>query len=130
MNGKFCKDPKLATPNDLFFSGLINPRNIENQVGSTVSPEGTLYVGYITSNPENKLFTKVLNKGDVFVFPVEHIYFQFNIGKAKVVVIAVLSSQNSGVITIVNTVFRLNPAVNSDVLSKAFRLDQNVMKSL
>jgi hypothetical protein len=28
----------------------------------------TQLVGFITSNPENHLFTKVFNKGDVFVF--------------------------------------------------------------
>ena len=37
--------------------------------------EGTLYVGFVTSNTENYLFTKVLNKGDVFVFPVGLIHF-------------------------------------------------------
>ena len=36
--------------------------------------EGTLLVGFVTSNP-NKLFTKVLNKGDVFVFPIGLIHF-------------------------------------------------------
>jgi quercetin dioxygenase-like cupin family protein len=38
--------------------------------------EGSLYVGFVTSNPDNKLFTKVLNKGDVFVFPEGLIHFQ------------------------------------------------------
>ncbi|PWA99171.1 hypothetical protein CTI12_AA010990 [Artemisia annua] len=31
--------------------------------------EGSLLVGFVTSNPDNKLFTKRLEKGDVFVFP-------------------------------------------------------------
>ncbi|KAK0600269.1 hypothetical protein LWI29_021786 [Acer saccharum] len=173
VNGKFCKDPKLATPNDFFFTGLNIPRNTENQVGSIVTPvnvaqipglntlgislaridyapygglnppnihpratgilvvqEGTLYVGFVTSNPENKLFTKVLNKGDVFVFPAGLIHFHFNIGKTKAVAITALSSQNPGTITIGNAVFGSNPAINPDVLSKAFQLDQNVVKSL
>ncbi|RHN72913.1 putative germin, rmlC-like cupin domain-containing protein [Medicago truncatula] len=30
--------------------------------------EGTLEVGFITSNPENRHFRKVLHKRDVFVF--------------------------------------------------------------
>ncbi|KAL5837592.1 hypothetical protein ACOSQ3_014761 [Xanthoceras sorbifolium] len=172
VNGKFCKDPKLATPNDFFFSGLNVPRNTSNPVGSTVTPvnvaqiaglntlgvslvridyapygqnpphthpraseilvvqEGTLYVGFVTSNPENKLFTKVLNKGDVFVFPVGLIHFQFNIGKTNAVAFAGLSSQNPGVITIANAVFGSDPAINPDVLARAFQLDQKVVKSL
>uniref|UniRef100_A0ACD5ZVD9 Uncharacterized protein n=1 Tax=Avena sativa TaxID=4498 RepID=A0ACD5ZVD9_AVESA len=40
--------------------------------------EGTLYVGFVTSNPNNTLLSKVLNKGDVFVFPEGLIHFQFN----------------------------------------------------
>ncbi|KAL5837591.1 hypothetical protein ACOSQ3_014760 [Xanthoceras sorbifolium] len=172
VNGKFCKDPKLATPNDFFFSGLNVPRNTSNPVGSTVTPvnvaqiaglntlgvslvridyapygqnpphthpraseilvvqEGTLYVGFVTSNPENKLFTKVLNKGDVFVFPVGLIHFQFNIGKTNAVAFAGLSSQNPGVITIANAVFGSDPAINPDVLARAFQLDQKVVESL
>ncbi|KAI9185999.1 hypothetical protein LWI28_012880 [Acer negundo] len=92
--------------------------------------EGTLYVGFVTSNPDNKLFTKVLNKGDVFVFPIGLIHFQFNIGKTNAVAFAAQSSQNPGVITIANAVFKSDPPINPDVLAKAFQLDQNVVKSL
>ncbi|KAJ4721152.1 Germin-like protein 1 [Melia azedarach] len=59
--------------------------------------EGTLYVGFVTSNQlNNTLIAKVLKKGDVFVFPVGLIHFQFNIGKTNAVAIAALSSQNPG----------------------------------
>uniref|UniRef100_A0ACD6A2L5 Uncharacterized protein n=1 Tax=Avena sativa TaxID=4498 RepID=A0ACD6A2L5_AVESA len=55
--------------------------------------EGTLYVGFLTSNPENKFLSKVLNKGDVFVFPIGLIHFQFNPNPYKpAVAISVLSS--------------------------------------
>ncbi|KAK0600209.1 hypothetical protein LWI29_012739 [Acer saccharum] len=172
VNGKFCKDPKLATPDDFFFSGLNIPGNTSNPDGSTVTfvnvaqiaglntlgvslvridyapygqiqphthpraseilvvQEGTLYVGFVTSNPENKLFTKILNKGDVFVFPIGLIHFQFNIGKTNAVAFAGLSSQNPGVITIANAVFGSDPPINPNVLARAFQLDQNVVKSL
>ena len=173
VNGKFCKDPKLATPEDFFYSGLNIPRNTSNPVGSTVNPvnvaqipglntlgislvrvdyapygglnpphthprateilvvvEGTLYVGFVTSNPDNRLITKVLYPGDVFVFPVGLIHFQFNIGNTNAVAFAALSSQNPGVITIANAVFGSDPAINPDVLAKAFQLDQNIVKQL
>ena len=92
--------------------------------------EGTLYVGFVTSNTKNRLFTKVLNKGDVFVFPVGLIHFQFNVGKTNAIAIAGLSSQNAGVITIANAVFGSNPPINPDVLTKAFQLDKNVVQYL
>ncbi|XVF57030.1 hypothetical protein PTKIN_Ptkin06aG0170100 [Pterospermum kingtungense] len=77
---------------------------------------------------ENRLITKVLNPGDAFVFPVGLIHFQFNIGKTNAV--AGLSSQNPGVITIANAVFGSNPPINPDVLTKAFRLDKNIVTNL
>ena len=92
--------------------------------------EGTLLVGFVTSNPENRLISKVLYKGDVFVFPVGLIHFQFNIGHTNAVAIAALSSQNPGVITIAKAVFGSNPAINPDVLSRAFQLDKNVVEYL
>ena len=92
--------------------------------------EGTLLVGFVTSNPENRLFTKVLNKGDGFVFPIGLIHFQFNIGHTNAVAIAGLSSQNPGVITIANAVFGSDPAIDSDFLARAFQLDKNVVKNL
>ncbi|EOY10765.1 Germin-like protein subfamily 1 member 18 [Theobroma cacao] len=173
VNGKFCKDPKLATAEDFFFSGLNVPRNTTNPVGSVVTPvnvdqilglntlgislvridyapyggqnpphihprgteilvvlEGTLYVGFVTSNPDNRLISKVLYPGDVFVFPIGLIHFQQNVGKTNAVAFAGLSSQNPGVITIANAVFGSNPPINPDVLTRAFQLDNKVVKYL
>ena len=173
VNGKFCKDPKLATPDDFFYKGLNIPKPPTFPVGSTVTPvnvdqipglntlgislvridyapnggqnpphthprateilfvqEGTLYVGFVTSNPDNTLFSKILYPGDVFVFPIGLIHFQVNIGKTDAVAFAGLSSQNPGVITIANAVFGSKPPINADVLARAFQLDLNVVKAL
>ncbi|XP_022742042.1 germin-like protein subfamily 1 member 14 [Durio zibethinus] len=173
VNGKLCKDPKLATADDFFFSGLEKAGNTSNAVGSKVTPvnvdqipglntldislaridyapngglnpphthprgteilvvaKGTLYVGFVTSNPDNRFITKVLKTGDVFVFPVGLIHFQFNVGKTNAIALAGLSSQNPGVITIANAVFGSKPPINPDVLSKAFKLDKEVVKYL
>ncbi|KAE8726905.1 Germin-like protein subfamily 1 member 7 [Hibiscus syriacus] len=170
VNGKLCKDPKLATPEDFFFSGLNIPGNTSNQVGSTVTPavvpglntlgislvridyapyhglnpphthpraseilvvvEGTLYAGFVTSNPDNRLFAKVLYPGDVFVFPVGMIHFQLNVGSGNAVAFAALSSQDPGVITIANAVFGSDPGINPDAVAKAFQLDKNMVRQL
>ncbi|KAJ0014079.1 hypothetical protein Pint_20267 [Pistacia integerrima] len=92
--------------------------------------EGTLLVGFVTSNPNNTLISKVLNKGDVFVFPIGLVHFQFNIGKTNALAFAGLSSQNPGVITIADAVFGSNPPINPDFLAKAFQLDVKVVKDL
>ncbi|XP_068656177.1 putative germin-like protein 2-1 [Aristolochia californica] len=92
--------------------------------------EGTLYVGFITSNPENRLITKTLQKGDVFVFPVGLVHFQYNNGSTDVVAIAALNSQNPGVISIADAVFGSNPPIYVDVLTKAFQVDKKVVERL
>ncbi|XP_026442811.1 putative germin-like protein 2-1 [Papaver somniferum] len=89
--------------------------------------EGTLEVGFVTSNPDNILIKKVLQKGDVFVFPIGLIHYQRNIGYVNAVAIAALSSQNPGAITIANAVFGSNPAISSEVLTKAFQLDKSTV---
>ncbi|XP_006856738.3 putative germin-like protein 2-1, partial [Amborella trichopoda] len=172
VNGKVCKDPKLAQANDFFFAGLDKPGNTANALGSRVTQvnvaqiaglntlgismvridyapggqnpphthprateiltilEGSLYVGFVTSNPDNRLITKTLQKGDVFVFPEGLIHFQQNVGYKNAVAIAALSSQNPGVITIANAVFGSKPAINSNVLAKAFQVDNKVVNQL
>ncbi|KAF8408738.1 hypothetical protein HHK36_004806 [Tetracentron sinense] len=89
--------------------------------------EGSLHVGFVTSNPDNRLITKVLQKGDVFVFPVGLVHFQRNVGYGNAVAIAALSSQNPGVITIANAVFGSNPPIAAEVLTKAFQVDKSVV---
>ena len=108
----------------------LNPPHIHPRATEILTVlEGALYVGFVTSNP-NKLFTKVLYPGDVFVFPIGLIHFQFNVGNTKAVAIASLNSQNPGVITVANAVFGSNPAINPDVLTKAFQLDKNIVQYL
>ncbi|GFY87460.1 RmlC-like cupins superfamily protein [Actinidia rufa] len=92
--------------------------------------EGSLYVGFVTSNPDNRLFTKVLYPGEVFVFPEGLIHFQFNMGKTNAVALAALSSQNPGVITIANAVFGSDPKISVDALTKAFQIDKKVVDYL
>ena len=110
--------------------GLNPPHTHPRATEILVVQEGTLYVGFVTSSTENRLITKVLNKGDVFVFPIGLIHFQFNIGKVNAVAISGLSSQNPGLITIADNLFGSYPPINPDVLAKAFQLDNSVVQDL
>ncbi|KAI4299748.1 hypothetical protein L6164_033177 [Bauhinia variegata] len=92
--------------------------------------EGKLEVGFVTSNPENRHIWKVLNKGDVFAFPIGLIHYQRNVGYGNAVAVAALSSQNPGVITIANAVFGSKPDIADQVLAKAFQLDKKVVDYL
>ncbi|GLT87359.1 hypothetical protein SLE2022_054470 [Rubroshorea leprosula] len=112
-------------------NGLNPPHTHPRGTEILVVQEGTLFVGFVSSNQDgNRLFTKVLNKGDVFVFPIGLIHFQLNIEETPAVAFSGLSSQNPGTITIANSVFGSNSPINPDVLTKAFMLDKNVIKYL
>ncbi|KAK8633992.1 hypothetical protein V6N13_014821 [Hibiscus sabdariffa] len=120
VNWKFCKDPKLVTAYNFFFSDGLNPPHTHPRAtGILVVTQGTLYVGFVTSNPKNHLFAKVLKTGDVFVLPV---------GKTNVVAFAGVSSQNPGVIGIADAFFGSMPAINPDVLPMAFKLDRKTVE--
>ncbi|XP_027349128.1 germin-like protein subfamily 1 member 7 [Abrus precatorius] len=105
----------------------IHPRGTE----ILIVLEGTLFVGFVASNQNNnRLFTKVLNKGDVFVFPIGLIHFQLNVGYGNAVAIAALSSQNPGLIIVANSLFKANPPISPEVLTKAFQVDKNTIAYL
>ncbi|XP_050225779.2 putative germin-like protein 2-2 [Mercurialis annua] len=111
-------------------SGINPPHTHPRSSEILTVVEGSLEVGFVTSNPENRLVTKILYEGDVFVFPVGLIHFQRNVGSSNAVAVAALNSQNPGVITVANAVFGSNPEIPSDVLVKAFQLDKNVVTYL
>ncbi|KAI3491975.1 hypothetical protein L1887_43612 [Cichorium endivia] len=92
--------------------------------------EGTIQVGFVTSNPENRLISKVLQKGDVFVFPEGLVHFQRNVGYGNAIAIVGLSSQNPGVITVANAVFGAKPDIPDDLLAKAFQVDVKVVDQI
>ncbi|MFS7920974.1 hypothetical protein Hanom_Chr03g00231171 [Helianthus anomalus] len=109
----------------------INPPHTHPRATEIITVlEGTLQVGFITSYPEYRLITKVLYKGDVFVFPVGLVHFQQNVGNKNAVAIGALSSQNPGAIFVGNAVFGSNPTISSDILAKAFQVDKKVVDLL
>ncbi|KAJ4824810.1 hypothetical protein Tsubulata_048604 [Turnera subulata] len=109
----------------------INPPHTHPRASEILTViEGSLKVGFVTSNPENRLVSKVLEKGDVFVFPEGLVHFQQNVGYKSAVAVVALSSENPGVIAISNAVFGANPKIPSDILAKAFQLDRNVVGQL
>ncbi|KAI8524551.1 hypothetical protein RHMOL_Rhmol13G0158100 [Rhododendron molle] len=92
--------------------------------------EGTLLAGFVTSNPENRLFAKVLEKGESVVYPEALLHFQQNVGNGNAVALAVFNSQNPDVNTIANSVFGSNPAISSDILAKAFQVSKSVIDDI
>jgi quercetin dioxygenase-like cupin family protein len=92
--------------------------------------EGAVGAGFVTSDPDYRFFTKILYPGDIFIFPIGLIHFNFNVGKTKAVAFASFGSQNPGVIDIPEGVFGSNPPINPDFLAKSFQVDKKVIELL
>ncbi|KAB1200990.1 putative germin-like protein 2-1 [Morella rubra] len=111
--------------------GIIPPHSHPRATEILIVLEGSqLEVGFVTSNPENRHITKVIGKGDVFVFPVGLIHYQRNNGSQPASGIVAFSSQNPGVHTVANVVFGSNPEIATDILAKAFQVDNNVINQI
>lgn len=114
--------------------GLVPPHIHPRASEIILVLEGTIYAGFFApdlTNPfKTKSFTKILNKGDVFVFPQGLIHFQYNIGHTNATIFVALNSQNPGLIVVANELFGSNAPFMDDVLAKAFQLDKKVVKQL
>ncbi|KAF7002585.1 hypothetical protein CFC21_018058 [Triticum aestivum] len=147
VNGFACKDPKTAVVEDFHFSGLHMAGNASNKQGSAVTAVNVAHIAGLNTlgislarvdyaqygqNPPHihPLFSKVLNKGDVFVFPQGLIHFQYNCGTKEAIAIAALSSKNPGVITIANAVFASKPSISDDIVAKAFQVDKKIVEHI
>jgi hypothetical protein len=72
--------------------------------------EGTLYLGFVTSNP------------------VPPSIFQMNLAHDKpAAALSSLSSQNPGVTTIASAVFGSDPPISDDVLARAFQVEKKLI---
>lgn len=92
--------------------------------------QGTIEVGFVTSNPEYRLISKVIKKGDVFVIPKGLVHFQKNVGNDHGVAIVAFNSQDRGVVTVGDAVFGSNPRVSTGLLAKSFKVEDNVISLL
>lgn len=83
---------------------------------------GSIYSGFVDST--NRVFAKVIEAGEVMVYPKGLVHFQMNVGKSPATIIGSFNSQNPGIIRIPNALF--GAGVNDELLEKAFgmTLDQ------
>ncbi|CAI9760514.1 unnamed protein product [Fraxinus pennsylvanica] len=108
----------------------INPPHTHTRATEILIVLEGSQVGFVTSNPDNSHITKVLQKGDVFVFPIGLVHYQRNVGTTNTIALAALSSQNPGVITIASAIFGSTPVIANDLLAKAFQVDKSVVDQL
>lgn len=112
-----------------FAPGGLNPPHTHPRATEIVFVlEGELFVGFITT--ANKLFTQMIKKGEVFVFPKGLVHFQKNFGDKPAAVVAAFNSQLQGTVSIPTTLFAATPPVPDDVLAQAFQVNNKVVREI
>ncbi|XP_027366669.1 germin-like protein subfamily 3 member 2 [Abrus precatorius] len=88
--------------------------------------EGKIYSGFVDT--QNKIFAKVLEKGQVMVFPRGLVHFQMNVGDGPATILGSFDSQNPGLMKIPNAVFASD--IKEELLEKAFGLTPKELSKL
>ncbi|XP_074315772.1 putative germin-like protein 2-1 [Silene latifolia] len=119
-----------------FAPGGVNPIHYHPRSSEMFTVlHGTVFAGFVTSNlpgenEVNKLYSAVLNEGDIFVFPQGLPHFQLNLGNKPAVANAAFGSQNPGRVDINRAVFGSTPRIPDPVLLRSFQIDGNVLEAL
>lgn len=80
--------------------------------------KGRVYSGFVDS--ENRVFAKVIEEGEVMVFPKGLLHFQMNVGDSRATILGSFNSQNPGLVKIPSAVF--GSGIKDELLEKAFGL--------
>jgi quercetin dioxygenase-like cupin family protein len=108
---------------DFAKGGLVPPHVHPRASEIAFVVKGRLLVGFVDT--ANKLFTQILEAGDVFVFPRAQIHFLFNAGNSTAITIAGLNSQSPGAQIVPLAVFGSTPEIYPAVLQKAFKISSD-----
>ncbi|KAJ7970577.1 Germin [Quillaja saponaria] len=88
--------------------------------------EGKVYSGFVDSN--NRVYAKVIEKGEVMVFPRGLVHFQMNIGDKRATILGSFNSQNPGSQRIPTAIF--GSGIEGELLEKAFGLSSKEISKL
>lgn len=110
-----------------YLPGGINPHHTHPRGTEVLLVlEGELSVGLVDTT--NKLFTKTLYQGDVFVFPKGLVHYQINMSSRPACVYVAFSSSNPGTVSIPVTLF--GSGIPDNVHTAAFKVNNQVVDKL
>ncbi|KAH6757228.1 RmlC-like cupins superfamily protein [Perilla frutescens var. hirtella] len=115
---------------DLRPNGFFRPHIHHRATELVTVLEGSIEIGFVTSYPNYKHFSKVVRRGDVFVVPVGLIHYARNVGRGNAAALVAFNSQNPGFTFVPNGVFGAEPPIDGDFLSRAFKLDKEIVEDL
>lgn len=103
---------------DLKVGGINPPHFHPRATEIAYIVQGSVYSGFVDST--NRVFARVIEQGEVMVFPRGLVHFQMNVGKTPATVFGSFNSQNPGMQKIPAAIF--GSGINDKLLEKAFGL--------
>ncbi|KAL8098270.1 germin-like protein subfamily 2 member 1 [Apium graveolens] len=112
-----------------YTGGGLNPPHLHPRASELAYVlEGELEMGFVTTR--DVLISKVMKKGELFVFPKGLVHYQKNNKKEPAALLVAFNSQFPGTQPIAPTLFGATPPVPDNVLSMAFQVDQPVVTNI
>ncbi|KAL3031066.1 hypothetical protein AAZX31_02G007900 [Glycine max] len=103
-------------------AGGLNPPHTHPRATEIVFVlDGELDVGFISTS--NKLISKSIKNGEIFVFPKGLVHYQKNNGDKPASVLSAFDSQLPGTVSIAAALITSTPTVPDNVLAQAFQID-------
>ncbi|KAF8396414.1 hypothetical protein HHK36_018033 [Tetracentron sinense] len=103
---------------DLDVGGINAPHFHPRATEIAYVVQGMVYSGFV--NSANRVFAKVIEKGEVMVFPRGLVHFQMNVGNSPATIFGSFNSQNPGLQRIPAAIF--GSGIKEELLEKAFGL--------
>ncbi|KAL6997261.1 hypothetical protein U1Q18_007385 [Sarracenia purpurea var. burkii] len=113
---------------DLAPGGLNPPHSHPRSSESGIVIDGKVLVGFVTT--QNVFYSKVLSAGQMFIIPLGLVHFQLNVGEGKALIFTAFNSQLPGAVILPFTLFGSTPPIPNDVLTKAFHVEEDVIKGI
>ncbi|KAJ9140390.1 hypothetical protein P3X46_031044 [Hevea brasiliensis] len=112
-----------------FAPGGLNPPHSHPRATETgVVIEGKLLIGFVTTS--NVFHSKVLSAGQMFVVPRGLVHFQLNVGEEKALLFTAFNSHFPGSAVAPTTLFASTPPIPNQVLTKAFQVGEDTIKTI
>ena len=110
-----------------FGPGGVNPPHYHPRATETaLVVAGRIYSGFVDSS--GRVFAKVVEEGEVMVFPRGMVHFQMNVGDSLATIFGSFNSENPGAVRIPATVFGSD--IKVELLEKAFGLSPKELERL
>ncbi|ERN13027.1 hypothetical protein AMTRI_Chr11g151170 [Amborella trichopoda] len=108
-------------------AGSINPVHTHPRSSELLLVfRGSLEVGFVDTT--GKLYSKTLQRGDMFVFPKGLVHYQYNANDQHAVAVSAFGSASAGTVSVPSTLFASR--ISDDVLAKSFKTNVATVKKL